>query len=179
MKLRISVVLGFLLLMSFQSAFSQSSKIDSLQKEIEILQLKNLIDSLKRAKVVVVPVVSVDGDEYAAKQEVLKKDILNLNTEVFEMKMNLDMCHKRFKTGLLTEIAGAGLFVLGTLLLSSTTSTSSSSSQELATVGSAMVLFGISGIVVGNIFMTNSHKYIGYAGQRKATYIKPSNLYTR
>ena len=185
MKQILASLVVILLFTTIQSAYSQSTKIDSLNREIQILKLKSQIDSLKivTKSVVAAPAQITDAD-YEARQDAFKKDFVNLQNELYDTKMNLDLCHKKFRVGLIVEVAGYVSIFLGTLLIISATavtsrsSSSSSAATGQAALGGILYVAGAGGIIAGHFIMIDSHKYIGYAGKRRATQKSP-NSYTR
>jgi len=181
--LLLSTLLLFVTIQYVHSQSNSNSKIDSLNKEIQILKLKSQIDSLKlmtkTSVVTTAPIVDLD---YEARQDAFKKDFVNLQNEFYDTKMNLDLCHKKFRIGLILEVAGYASIVLGTLLIISAASTVTTSSSSGAlgqgALGGILYLAGAGGIVAGHFVMIDSHKYIGYAGKRRAGQKSP-NLYTK
>jgi hypothetical protein len=114
------------------------------------------------------------GDLDSLKLEILnlKKDLTLLRTDLSGVQMNLNLCHKKFRTGALIFGAGIAAYFIGSISAANNTGTISSESVLL-------ILGGFGATVTGGILMINSHRYIGKAGVNMRRYTRTARYQQR
>lgn len=168
---------------------AQKNQLDSLKNEIKIMKLKATIDSLKismqrvepaRSNQIIQPNTESNyaqtppNADYEARQDELKKEVLNLKSELISTKVNLADFQKQFRVGTIITYGGAALFAIG-YLVAANALLARNPSGSLASI--PLFIIGGVGLIGGPIVQLDAHRYIGYAGERMKT--KSTNTYTK
>jgi len=100
------------------------------------------------------------GQDSLFTEERLKREILEMRTDVNQIQMNLTASEKKFKRGILVATIGYTLTITGGLMLGRQ---NDKAGQVLLVAG------GVTG-AVGTVLMVDSFKYLGRAGKKKKSY---------
>jgi hypothetical protein len=88
----------------------------------------------------------------------LKKEILDLRTEVTNIQVNLWKSEKRFKTGIAVATLGYSVTIAGGLMLG----------RKRDDLGKALLIAGGVTGITGTILMVDAFKFLGRASRKKS-----------
>lgn len=92
-----------------------------------------------------------------AGQQSIEDQILALQTDVADIKLNLNLSEKKFKRGIATATIGYTVTIAGGLMLG----------RKNDELGKALLVTGGVTGITGTILMVDAFKYLGRIGKRK------------
>jgi hypothetical protein len=104
-----------------------------------------------------IPFLSFAQTEHEPSLDSLKKEILQLRTDVDQIQLNLATSHKKFKRGILAATIGYSVTIAGGLMLG----------RENDDVGQALLIAGGVTGITGTILMVDAFKYLNRTGAKK------------